>query len=227
MLAYTIGYRLYVWQRARSQDTIGDEARMWIFLGAAVGALFGSHLLGILENPSYIRQMNWPIATGNKTIVGGLLGGLIGVEWTKKRIRVQRSSGDLMSYPLLLAIAIGRLGCHFAGLTDGTHGIPSSLPWAVDFGDGVPRHPVNLYEILFLGLIALYTVQKERSTALPDGDRFKLFLIGYLCWRFALEFLKPVWVTPLGLSTIQLAALAGLAYYRRDLWRIGLRQAIE
>lgn len=220
MLAYTVGYRFYVWQRARSHDSISDEARMWIFLGAAVGALIGSHLLGILESPVYLQQLNGQIMMGNKTIVGGLLGGLIGVEWTKKRIGVSASSGDLMCYPLILALAIGRLGCHFAGLTDGTHGISSSLPWAIDFGDGVPRHPVNLYEILWLILIAGIIFLTERKAALPDGDRFKLFMVGYLCWRFVVEFLKPVWVTPLGLSTIQLAALAGLIYYRRYWWRV-------
>lgn len=41
---------------------------------------------------------------GNKTIVGGFLGGLIGVEITKKKIGVTTSSGDLMVYPLIVAM---------------------------------------------------------------------------------------------------------------------------
>lgn len=214
MLAYTLGYRLYVWQRARNHDLISDENRMWIFLGAALGALLGSHILGILENPAYLTLLNWQIFLGNKTIVGGLLGGLIGVELTKKIIGVSTSSGDLMTYPLIFAIAIGRLGCHFAGLTDGTYGNPSDLPWAMDFGDGIPRHPVNLYEVIFLLGLALFIYEKEKRQPLPNGMCFKLFMAGYLLWRFVVEFIKPVWVLPVGISVIQLAALWGLFYYR-------------
>ena len=213
MLAYTIGYRLYVWQRAHSQDLISDDGRMWIFLGAAAGALGGSHLLGILENPVYLTKLNWQIWLGNKTIVGGLLGGLIGVELTKKIIGITTSSGDLMTYPLIFGLAVGRFGCHFAGLTDGTHGNPSGLPWAINFGDGIPRHPVNLYEVIFLAALAFFIFQTEKKAALPNGMRFQIFMVGYLLWRFVVEFIKPVWIMPIGISPIQLAVLAGLFYY--------------
>lgn len=221
MLAYTLGYRCYVWSRARSADPISDEGRMWIFLGAALGAFWGSHLLGILESPALFSHFDVKVFLGNKTILGGLLGGLIGVETAKKIIGVTRSSGDLMTYPLLLAMSVGRIGCHLAGLTDGTHGIPSDLPWAVDFGDGVPRHPVNLYELVFLGFLAFFIAQQEKKRSPEEGMRFKIFMVGYLMWRFAVEFLKPVWMLPyLGISPIQMAALAGLTYYWKTLARI-------
>ena len=213
LLAFMLGYRLYVWLRARSQDQIGDEHRLWIFLGAAAGAWLGSHVLGILEYPDRLGQISWLQLLTDKTIVGGLLGGLIGVELTKKQLGVTTSSGDLMTYPILLGLAIGRLGCHLAGLNDGTHGNPTALPWGVDFGDGIPRHPVNLYEILFLGLLALFLFLLEKRRPLANGARFKLFMICYLLWRLFIEFWKPVWVFPFGLSTIQLAAIAGLLYY--------------
>jgi len=233
MLSYTLGYRLYVWQRARSQDLISDDNRWWIFIGAAAGALLGSHLLGVLENPEHFSRLNLLVWMGNKTIVGGLLGGLAGVEITKKIIGVTTSSGDLMTYPLIFGLAVGRLGCHLAGLTDGTHGLPSSLPWAVDFGDGIPRHPVNFYEIIFLVALAGFIFWLENredarhskfqklgmSGALANGARFKIFLIGYLAWRFFVEWLKPVYVFPFGLSTIQLACLAGLFYYRKTIFQ--------
>lgn len=218
MLSYTLGYRLYVWQRARNQDLISDENRWWIFIGAAAGALLGSHLLGILESPEHFSQLNLLVWMGNKTIVGGLLGGLAGVEITKKIIGVTTSSGDLMTYPLILGLAVGRLGCHFAGLADGTHGLPSSLPWAIDFGDGIPRHPVNFYEIIYLVALAGFIFQLEKRHPLANGARFKIFLIGYLAWRFFVEWLKPVHVFPFGLSTIQLACLAGLFYYRKAIF---------
>jgi len=118
---------------------------------------------------------------------------------------------------LILGLAVGRIGCHFAGLTDGTHGDPSGLPWAIDFGDGIPRHPVNLYEVIFLGALAFFIFQKEKKAPLPDGMRFKYFMVGYLLWRFLIEFIKPVWVFSFGISTIQIAVLWGLFYYR-EVW---------
>ena len=50
--------------------------------------------------------------------------------------------------PLCLGIIVGRWGCLFAGLADQTFGVPTGLPWGVDLGDGVPRHPVQIYESL-------------------------------------------------------------------------------
>jgi prolipoprotein diacylglyceryltransferase len=217
MLAYTMGYRLYVWQRSKSKDLISDEGRMWIFLGAAAGAFIGSHLLGLLESPDFLRHFNLQVWMGQKTIIGGLLGGLIGVEQTKKIIGVTSSSGDLMTYPLIMALIIGRIGCHMAGLTDGTHGNPAMLPWAVDFGDGIPRHPVNLYEVVFLCLLTTLLYLREQRKPWPDGMKFKVFMVSYLSWRFLMEFIKPVWVIPLlSLSTIQVAVIAGWTYYYWD-----------
>ncbi len=220
MLAYTLGYQLYLRLRNRSQDRISDEHRNWIFLGAAAGAFLGSHLLGILERPAELSKLNLQFFFANKTVLGGFLGGLIGVETTKKLLGVTHSSGDLMTYPILLALIVGRIGCHFAGLTDGTQGLPGSLPWAVDFGDGLPRHPMNLYEIAYLAGLALLIFFLEKNRPLADGLRFKIFLIGYLLWRFFSEWLKPAWFFPFGLSTIQLAALAGLFYYRKTIFAL-------
>ena len=40
-----------------------------------------------------------------------------------------------------------------AALSERTAGVPTGLPWGIDFGDGIPRHPLMLYEMLFLGLL--------------------------------------------------------------------------
>jgi phosphatidylglycerol:prolipoprotein diacylglycerol transferase len=87
---------------------------------------------------------------GGKTIVGALIFGLIAVELMKRYIGVRQSTGDLYAIPLALGIAIGRIGCFLTGLSDNTYGTPTTLPWAINFGDGIPRHPTQLYEIVFL-----------------------------------------------------------------------------
>jgi phosphatidylglycerol:prolipoprotein diacylglycerol transferase len=212
-LSYFVGYKYYADLRRNSNDQISDDQRLLIFIGAAVGAFFGSHILGILENPQQFAQMNLRYFMGNKTIVGGLLGGLIGVELTKKKIGVSISSGDIMVYPLILSMIIGRIGCFLAGLEDGTVGIPSSLPWAVDFGDGIRRHPTNLYEILFWMILWLSLWLYERKYKFTDGSKFKIFMVSYLIFRFAVEFIKLDPLFSFGLSTIQLACVGGILYY--------------
>jgi len=87
---------------------------------------------------------------GGKTIVGALVFGLISVELMKRYIGLRQSTGDLYAIPLAVGIAIGRIGCFLTGLADNTYGTPTTLPWAIDFGDGIPRHPTQLYEIIFL-----------------------------------------------------------------------------
>ena len=181
--------------------------------GAAIfGAALGSVSLAALEHPSQP-------AIGGKTIVGGLIGALFMVEWVKRQIGVTRSTGDLFAVPVCVGIAIGRIGCYLAGLADETHGLPTSLPWGHDYGDGVRRHPAQLYEVLFaLALIPVLIAFRSRRPA--EGDEFKLFMIAYFAWRFCIDFLKPG--DPiLGITAIQWAcALMLLLYYRRDAIRI-------
>lgn len=212
-LAYFIGYRYYVHVRKHNRDTINDVNRLYIFIGAAIGAFVGSHVVGILEDPNRLSQLNLIYFMANKTIVGGMLGGLIGVELTKKQIGVKVSSGDMMVYPLILSMIIGRTGCFFAGLEDGTYGIASSLPWAIDMGDGIHRHPTNLYEILFWIILWIALTLIERKYSFSDGSRFKIFLASYLLFRLFVEFIKPVYFFEFGLSTIQLVSIAGILYY--------------
>ncbi|TWR25299.1 prolipoprotein diacylglyceryl transferase [Mucilaginibacter achroorhodeus] len=214
-LAYFIGYRYYSYLRQKTHDKISANHRLIIFVGAAAGAFFGSHIVGVLEHPELLSKFSLLYFMGNKTIVGGLLGGLIGVEYTKKQIGVTASSGDLMVYPLILAMFIGRVGCFFAGLEDGTYGTASNLPWAIDFGDGIRRHPTNLYEIIFWILLWGVLSFTEGKRQLADGARFKIFLSAYLVFRFLIEFIKPNYVFNFGLGVIQLVCIAGILYYYR------------
>jgi len=212
-LAYFLGYRYYAWLRKQSADKISDHNRLIIFIGAAFGAFVGSHLVGVLENPTLLSRFGIIYFMGNKTIVGGMLGGLIGVELTKKQIGVTVSSGDLMVYPLILAMVIGRTGCFLAGLEDGTYGTASNLPWSINFGDGIRRHPTNLYEILFWLLLWIGLKAFEKNNPFTDGARFKLFMVSYLLFRFFVEFIKPDYFFGFGLSVIQLVCIAGILYY--------------
>ena len=180
---------MYAILKQRSGDPIGTVERWWVIAAAFVGAAVGSKLLVLVDHPSLFAS-GLDLVDG-KSIVGALVGALLAVEWTKQRIGVSQATGDVFAIPLVVGIAIGRIGCFLTGLDDNTHGLPASLPWAVDFGDGVPRHPAQLYEVTFLALVLLPALLWLRQRGHAQGDLFKVFMIGYLGFRLGLEFLKP------------------------------------
>ncbi|HWH69844.1 MAG TPA: prolipoprotein diacylglyceryl transferase family protein [Candidatus Sulfotelmatobacter sp.] len=224
-LGYFLGFRLYVRLRRRHGDVVVDLQRLWVLAAATVGGAVGSKVLSWFENPGYTFS-HWTdvsVLFAGKTVVGGFLGGLAAVEITKAFQGVKTHTGDLFALPLILGTAVGRIGCFFSGLEDHTYGLPTALPWGVDFGDGIPRHPTQLYEVVFLALLAaavLYAGRRMRQGALLEGDPFKVFMIGYLGWRLAVDFLKPDIRLVLGLSGIQLACVAGLIYYLPHILRM-------
>jgi phosphatidylglycerol---prolipoprotein diacylglyceryl transferase len=227
-LAYFIGFRFYLFTRNKAKIPV-DKA-ISVLVGAIVGAAVGSKLLYWLEDPqmtasnaiglfqSETWQQSMSYFLGGKTIVGGLLGGLIGVEWTKKMIGWTRSTGDDYALPLIIGMSIGRIGCFLTGLSDHTYGTPTNWITGIDFGDGIPRHPAPLYEIAFLCILALFliAVKTGRIKILqhaPEGARFQMFMVGYLSFRLLIDFIKPTIHPYFGLNNVQVACLSGLIYY--------------
>jgi prolipoprotein diacylglyceryltransferase len=165
LLSYVVAFAVYLRLRRYFGDPVAIPLR-WAAVAAAVaGAALGSKLLFWLEDPRLTLQNlhNPAYLIGGKTIVGALIGGLITVELMKRYIGLRTSTGDLYAIPLAVGIAIGRVGCFLTGLSDNTYGISTNLPCGIDFGDGIRRHPTQLYEIAFLVTLipALYKVLKR------------------------------------------------------------------
>ncbi|HEX3768468.1 MAG TPA: prolipoprotein diacylglyceryl transferase family protein [Puia sp.] len=219
ILAFIAGYQYFRFLRNRKGDRLSDVNRSWILVGAIFGALIGSRILGGLENPPQILAAKNIFLNfyENKTVVGGFLGGLFGVELIKKIIGEKKPSGSLFVKPILLALIIGRIGCFSMGVFEETYGLPASVPWGLNLGDGILRHPVALYEIGFLILLWLIISRLERIFEPGEGVTFKIFMIAYLLFRFSLDFIKPHYDIIPGLSVIQLACVGGLIYYRNDI----------
>jgi prolipoprotein diacylglyceryltransferase len=214
MLAYFLGFRLYLFLKKRAPGPrLSWEENAWIFVGCIFGAIAGAKLLAWAEAPGFYWAMRhdphfW---FAGKTIVGGLLGGWLGIAIAKKIMGVTGSTGDLCVYPLILGMCIGRVGCFLTGLSDNTCGVRTDLPWGVDYGDGIPRHPAQIYEILFLLALGWVLWLRRDSLGTP-GLTFRWFMIGYLSFRFYIDFFKPHWTLFGGLSGIQWGCLAALIY---------------
>ena len=217
-LAFFIAFRYYVYLRKGSEDSISSMNRLSIILGAVIGALIGSRLLGFLETPMVsISQGNIIQLLNTKTIMGGLFGGLLGVELAKKIIGESQSSGDLFTFPIILGIFIGRIGCFLSGINEFTYGEVTSFFMGMDLGDGLKRHPLALYELVFLIAQFVFLKYIQKNKVLESGLLFKYFMILYFSFRFMIEFLKPNTFFILGLSSIQILCLICLLYYHKTI----------
>jgi prolipoprotein diacylglyceryltransferase len=212
-----VGVQLYRLQRRRAGGQgILQSGHYGVLLSCILGAAIGNKLVFWIEVP-HLWQANWmnPAAwAGGQSIVGGLLGGLLGVELGKVVCGVKESTGDNFIIPLAVGTAIGRIGCFLAGLYDGTYGTATTLAWGLDFGDGIARHPTQLYEIVFVLLLAAAVSLWRRRWSLPSGLAFKAYLWSYLLWRLAIDAIKPVpYPYAFGISGIQWVCVLALAAY--------------
>ena len=218
-LSFILGWQYYRLLRNRKGDFLTEDYRWTLVIGAALGALIGSRLLASLESPAlFLHPPSWLYYIAGKTVVGGIVGGIFGVEITKWITGTKRRTGDLYAFPLLFAIMIGRVGCLLTGVSDHTVGLPSNLPWAFDQGDGIARHPTSLYEILFLGIFWFMLSRLAKKVSLKEGELFRLSIIGYFIFRFFVEFIKPMEPIALGISAIQWVILFVILYYGFSLW---------
>lgn len=80
-LGFFTGFQYYRYLRKQQLDKISSGNRLSIIIGAIFGALAGSRLIGFLEAPFHPQTtIDWMALLHVKTIMGGLFGGLLGVE---------------------------------------------------------------------------------------------------------------------------------------------------
>lgn len=176
-----------------------------IGIGAFCGAMIGSKLPFVLSDWRGMLDGTAWLAHG-KTILCGIVGGYFGVEVAKKLAGVHVKTGDTFAIPVAIAVAIGRVGCFFGGCC---YGQPTTLPWGVRFrlaGDLAARHPTQIYEAIFHAMMAVvlwHLWQREQLR----GQLIKLYLLTYLVFRFATEWLRPEIPLWGGLTGYQWAAL--------------------
>lgn len=219
-LAYAVGFVVYRRGRRVRGDAIDESTRWTAIAAAAAGAAIGSKVLAWAENPSMTlaRWRDPAYLMSGKTIVGGLIGGLVAVELTKWWIGERRSTGDLFAVPLCVGMMVGRVGCFLAGPADHTWGRATIGVLGMDGGDGVRRHCLPLYEIAFLIPLAV-VCQALLARGGRSGDVFRVFMIGYMLFRLAVESLKTDPVAG-GLTSLQWACVAVLVYYAKDVPRL-------
>ena len=210
-----LSMRYYFYLKRKSPEKQDLNISLAILIGATAGALFGSKLIGNLEKPSLLFSHDFSFLKfwTNNTIIGGLAFGLLGVELAKKKVGYKKSTGDLIVYPLILAMIIGRIGCFFTGIYEETYGLPTTSIFGMHLGDQYLRHPVAIYEIFFLIALSISLEIFRRNNEYQSGFLFQIFMMSYFTFRLFLDFIKPREEIFLHLSTIQIVCVLMILYY--------------
>ena len=197
-------YRWRLSAAAQKIETAGIGYVFALILGAVIGGYgLGTLNLHLSNNPQTARS-----------ILGALAGAITAIELFKWSRGVKGSTGLIFVPAFATTVVVGRWGCFLSGLQDETHGTPSSLPWAVDLGDGITRHPVQLYEsfsMLAFLIFALTMIGIRNPWFQRNG--FYILVLVYASQRFIWEFLKPYAAVlgPLNLFHLVCAALVAYA----------------
>ena len=209
LLAYALSISLSVFIFKAPVSLVKDETEQYIYYTyLIIGFVVGSILFGSIND---IYSLKTPLL--GKSVLGAIFGGTIMVEIFKKIYKIQGSTGAYFVPSLSIGIVIGRIGCFYAGLEDYTYGIATDGPFAYDFGDGIPRHPVQLYESFSMALFFIFSVLlfKYRNNFFKHY-MFYLFILYYSTQRLFLEFLKPYETMFIGLNFFQLICLVLILY---------------
>ena len=166
----------------------------WVVIGVVLGGRLGYvlfyNLSYFIETPGQILQM-W---RGGMSFHGGMLGVLIGISTYAliQKISLLRV-GDVVAAVVPIGLGLGRLSNFINGEL---YGRPTDAPWGVIFphsGDGIPRHPSQLYEAVLEGLV-LFTILnlmlRKESIRNRPGIVIGMFGVLYGAFRILIEFFR-------------------------------------
>jgi phosphatidylglycerol:prolipoprotein diacylglycerol transferase len=181
-------------------DDLVFYGALGVVLGGRIGSVFFYNLDSFIDNPVYLFKI-WQ---GGMSFHGGFLGVLVAMEWYRRKIGCSFFQLTDFIAPLVpLGLAAGRFG-NFINAE--LWGAPSTVAWAmklsceqfpadryVDFAGPLcfsPRHPSQLYEMVFEGLllfVVLWLISaKPRPVMMVSG----YFLLLYGIARSGVEFVR-------------------------------------
>jgi phosphatidylglycerol:prolipoprotein diacylglycerol transferase len=197
------------WAFRRELDARGIPEASDAAVSGLIGGLIGAKLLFVLEHLGTEPALALLTSRGGMSWFGGLVGGvgagLVTIRWRRWPMVPVLAAG----VPgLALGQMFGRIGCFLVG---DDYGLPTDLPWGVAFPEGlppttVPVHPTQLYEAVFLAVLALLMLV-WRKAGTPDRALLSRYCLIAGGFRFALEFIRINVRVAGGLSVAQWASL--------------------
>jgi len=206
ILGLIIGLVVY-YKLAKKEKQLSEKS-FYILMAGLLGGIIGAKIpTWIINFPEIIK--NFPDLTlilSGRTITGGLIGGTISILYIKKKLNIKDKKGNLFAPAIAIGVAIGRIGCLLRGCC---YGIATNSKYGIDFGDGILRHPTQIYEIIFMSIMFIYLMYKRKNA--KAGQLFFILMNSYFIFRFFEEFLRanPEHV---GLTLFQYISIAALIF---------------
>ena len=169
-----------------------DDYITFLILGIIIGGRLGYIFFYNFSYYSTNLLDIFKIWQGGMSFHGGLIGIIISSIWfAKKNNQNPFNYLDIVSLVAPIGIFFGRIA-NF--INSELYGIETNLPWGVKFiqVDDLYRHPSQLYEALFEGIILFIILLYFRNKGLlkTPGIISSLFLIFYSIFRFVIEFFR-------------------------------------
>ena len=199
-------------KRLGYEEKLASDIIFW----SALGGIFGAKVYYLIENLDDVLASQNPFGMifsgAGLVFIGGLIGAVTAVS-----IIIRKNNlpwfifADILAPLIILGYAIGRIGCFLVG---DDYGIPSKLPWALSFPDGLPPttyesfqyrypwidisnfepgllsvHPTQVYEFLICLMLFFYLWNKRKNIRVP-GSLFFTYLICAGTERFLIEFIR-------------------------------------
>jgi phosphatidylglycerol---prolipoprotein diacylglyceryl transferase len=204
------------WQNSKSRLLSYDTVFTAALIGIPSGIIF-SKILHVIDQFGYYSLYPEKILSGEGlTIWGAVLGATIGV-WIYSLVsRHFRFTlfADMIAPGIILAQAIGRVGCTFNGCC---YGLPTNSSIAVIYTNplsygplGIPVLPTATFEIFFdLAVFGVLVLLKGKLK--PEGSLFAVYYALYAAWRLGIDFVRQGSPFLFGLHQAQVIAIIVLA----------------
>jgi phosphatidylglycerol---prolipoprotein diacylglyceryl transferase len=207
MLSFLAATSLAIWLgKKRGYD---NDSVIELMMGVILSGIVGCRLGFVVQNVPYyayhpLQAIN--LREGGMTITGGIVFSVLWLLWSLRKRDVSiLNVYDFIAAPVILGMALGRIGCLLHGCCFGEM---CDLPWAITYPAGTlplgmlagPRHPSQIYELL-MDLVLLAYLLKRFGKIRFAGELFYSFFLGYGIIRFLDEMTRYVdtWMGPLNL----------------------------
>ena len=193
-------YRVKKGEVAVSRDQVNDYM-FWAILAVLVGGRLGyvifydlgyflSHPLAIILPISTENGIHFTGFRGMSFHGGAIAVALATIWFCRKQGMKVMAFGDFLSSAVPLGYTFGRLGNFLNGEL---YGRATTMRWGMIFPEDpqrILRHPSQLYEAFFEGIVLFLVLWMIRRKVKGDGSLLAIYLIGYGTFRFIIEFFR-------------------------------------
>ncbi len=212
-----IAAAFFVALREARRKGVAEDDVFSLGIWGVLGGFVGARLFHVVDRwPDYITRPTaiFAIQDGGLAIYGAIIGGLVaGIIYARRRGLSAPVMMDIAAPGLILAQAIGRIGCLINGDTVGAQ---TNLPWGTVYVNpdamapslGVAYHPTAAYEMIG-DLLIFSLLWRFRTRFRPDGVLFLVYLLLYSALKFGVTFLRREVLFLGGFQEAQVLSLAG------------------